>query len=62
MQSEALETAQIYEKLAIDRLRRMGISAADLEFKGARKMPGHHSSAGNFFSAADLGVDEFAIT
>ncbi|KAK4214514.1 COP9 signalosome complex subunit 1 [Rhypophila decipiens] len=37
MQREALETAQNYEKQAIDRLRRMGIAAADLEYKGQRR-------------------------
>lgn len=37
MQTEALEAAQSYERQAIDRLRRMGIAAADLEFKGQRK-------------------------
>ncbi|KAM7207339.1 hypothetical protein V8F20_002219 [Naviculisporaceae sp. PSN 640] len=36
MQTEALEAAQNYEKQAIDRLRRMGIAAADLEFKGRK--------------------------
>ncbi|KAK3313893.1 26S proteasome subunit RPN7-domain-containing protein [Apodospora peruviana] len=42
MQADALETARSYEKQAIDRLRRMSIAAADLEFKGQRRTGGMH--------------------
>lgn len=59
MQTEALEAAQNYEKQAIDRLRRMGIAAADLEFKGQRKggAGGNIIGAGQGFQN-DLGYDE----
>ncbi|KAK4137450.1 PCI-domain-containing protein [Trichocladium antarcticum] len=41
MQEAALKSAEDYERQALDRLRRMGISAADLELKGQKKMGGH---------------------
>lgn len=40
MQKKGLETAKLYETEAIERIRRMNISAADLEVKGTRKGPG----------------------
>lgn len=51
MQANALATARGYEKQAIERLRRMGIAAADLEVKGQRKIPGH-SGLGQALSAS----------
>lgn len=41
MQEAALKSAEDYERQALDRLWRMGISAADLELKGQKKMGGH---------------------
>ncbi|KAK3379452.1 26S proteasome subunit RPN7-domain-containing protein [Lasiosphaeria ovina] len=38
LQASALEKAQSYEKQAVDRLRRMGLAAADLELKGQKNM------------------------
>ncbi|KAK4456086.1 COP9 signalosome complex subunit 1 [Podospora aff. communis PSN243] len=43
LQASALKTAQNYEKQAIDRLRRMGLAAADLELKGPKKTLGHET-------------------
>ncbi|KAH6661391.1 26S proteasome subunit RPN7-domain-containing protein [Truncatella angustata] len=37
MQAKALEAAKLYEKEALERIRRMSIAAADLEVKGSRK-------------------------
>jgi len=51
MQANALATARGYEKQAIERLRRMGIAAADLEVKGQRKIPGQ-SGLGQAMSAS----------
>ncbi|KAK0621331.1 26S proteasome subunit RPN7-domain-containing protein [Bombardia bombarda] len=56
MQASALETAQKYEKLAIDRLRRLGIAAADLELKGSRKLGGH-----GLMASGDMVYDEAAL-
>lgn len=44
MQASALQTAQKYEKEALERIRRMGIAAAELEVRGTRK--GHGAGAG----------------
>jgi len=38
MQESALRAAENYEKQALERLRRMGLAAADLELKGGKKM------------------------
>ncbi|KAL2139600.1 hypothetical protein VTI28DRAFT_4941 [Corynascus sepedonium] len=38
MQDSALRAAEDYERQAIERLRRMGLAAADLELKGNKKM------------------------
>lgn len=51
MQETALRAAENYEKQAIDRLRRMGLAAADLELKGGRK-------AGQFSSQSDYMMEE----
>lgn len=40
MQDSALRAAENYEKQAIDRLRRMGLAAAELELKGGKKIGG----------------------
>ncbi len=49
MQESALRVAENYETQALDRLRRMGLAAADLELKGGKKMGGF---------ASDMMVDE----
>jgi COP9 signalosome complex subunit 1 len=41
MQEVALESAENYERQALDRLRRMGLAAADLELKGPKKLGAH---------------------
>jgi COP9 signalosome complex subunit 1 len=41
MQESALQAAENYERQALDRLRRIGLAAADLELKGPKKMGGH---------------------
>ncbi|KAH6624840.1 26S proteasome subunit RPN7-domain-containing protein [Chaetomium sp. MPI-SDFR-AT-0129] len=51
MQEAALRTAENYEKQALDRLRRMGLAAADLELKGGRK-------GGQFTSQSDYMMEE----
>ncbi|KAK4190035.1 COP9 signalosome complex subunit 1 [Podospora australis] len=55
MQAEALESAERYERQAIDQLRRMGIVAADLELRGGKKMGVHSLS---MVSDQGLGGDE----
>ncbi|KAL2271609.1 hypothetical protein VTJ83DRAFT_980 [Remersonia thermophila] len=40
MQAAALRTAEHYERQALDRLRRIGLAAADLELKGGKKLGG----------------------
>lgn len=50
MQESALRVAESYERQALDRLRRMGLAAAELELKGGKKL------GGGF--AGDLLVDE----
>jgi COP9 signalosome complex subunit 1 len=37
MQESALRTAEAYERLALDRLRRMGLAAAELELKSGKR-------------------------
>jgi COP9 signalosome complex subunit 1 len=49
MQDSALRVAENYETQALDRLRRMGLAAAELEFRGGKKL-------GAF--AGDMMVDE----
>ncbi|KAK3943014.1 COP9 signalosome complex subunit 1 [Diplogelasinospora grovesii] len=46
MQMEALEAAQDYERQAVERLRRMGLAAADLELKNPRKSTGKAVDSG----------------
>lgn len=53
MQAAALKAAENYEKQALDRLRRIGLAAADLELKGGRKLGG-----GAFLPQHDLMVEE----
>ncbi|KAK3898884.1 26S proteasome subunit RPN7-domain-containing protein [Staphylotrichum tortipilum] len=48
MQESALRAAENYERQALDRLRRMGLAAAELELKSGKKAPGF----------GDLMVDE----
>lgn len=50
MQESALRVTENYERQALDRLRRMGLAAAELELKGGKK-----TGAG---FAGDLLVDE----
>jgi COP9 signalosome complex subunit 1 len=51
MQESALRAAENYEKQALDRLRRMGIAAAELELKSGKKM-------GALANQGDLMVEE----
>lgn len=53
MQHAALQAAENYERQALDRLRRMGLAAADLELKGQRKLGGH-----GFASQPEFMVEE----
>lgn len=53
MQQSALKTAENYERQALDRLRRMGLTAADLELRGQKKMGGH-----GFASQPEFMVEE----
>jgi COP9 signalosome complex subunit 1 len=53
MQDSALQAAENYEKQALDRLRRMGLAAADLELKGSKKLGPH-----GFASQSDLLMEE----
>ncbi|GAB1320473.1 hypothetical protein MFIFM68171_10683 [Madurella fahalii] len=56
MQQSALKTAENYEKQALDRLRRMGLAAADLELRGQKKMGGHgFASQPEFMAEETLG-------
>lgn len=48
MQISTLQTAKNYEKESLERIRRMGIVAADLEIKGVRKGPNAGASVQNF--------------
>jgi COP9 signalosome complex subunit 1 len=54
MQESALRAAENYEKQALDRLRQMGLAAADLELKGGKKM-GAFASQGDFMVEETLG-------
>ena len=51
MQDSALKAAENYEKQALDRLRRMGLAAADLELKGGKK-------TGIFAGQSDFMIEE----
>lgn len=51
MQNSALRMAEDYEKQGLDRLRRMGLAAADLELKTGKK-------PGLFASQSDLMLEE----
>ncbi|KAL1842720.1 hypothetical protein VTJ49DRAFT_4358 [Mycothermus thermophilus] len=51
MQAAALKAAENYERQALDRLRRIGLAAADLELKGGKKM-------GGFAAQHDFMVEE----
>jgi COP9 signalosome complex subunit 1 len=51
MQGSALRAAEDYEKQALDRLRRMGLAAAELELKGGKK-------SGIFAGQSDLMMEE----
>ncbi|KAK4043972.1 26S proteasome subunit RPN7-domain-containing protein [Parachaetomium inaequale] len=51
MQDSALRAAENYEKQALDRLRRMGLAAAELELKGGKKM-------GIFAGQSDFMIEE----
>ncbi|KXX78020.1 COP9 signalosome complex subunit 1 [Madurella mycetomatis] len=53
MQQSALQMAENYERQALDRLRRMGLTAADLELRGQKKMGGH-----GFASQPEFMVEE----
>ncbi|AEO69234.1 uncharacterized protein THITE_134572 [Thermothielavioides terrestris NRRL 8126] len=53
MQDSVLQAAENYEKQALDRLRRMGLAAADLELKGSKKLGPH-----GFASQSDLLMEE----
>lgn len=54
MQESALRAAENYEKQALDRLRQMGLAAADLELKGGKKT-GAFASQGDFMIEETLG-------
>jgi COP9 signalosome complex subunit 1 len=54
MQHSALQAAENYERQALDRLRRMGLAAADLELKGGKKS-GLHGFQGDFLMEETLG-------
>ncbi|KAK4157947.1 26S proteasome subunit RPN7-domain-containing protein [Chaetomidium leptoderma] len=54
MQDSALRAAENYERQALDRLRRMGLAAADLELKGGKKLGGL-GNQGDFMIEETLG-------
>jgi COP9 signalosome complex subunit 1 len=57
LQASALKTAQNYEKQAINKLRRMGLAAADLELKLPRKSNQHVlESNGLLYDDPTLGI------
>ncbi|KAK4123436.1 PCI-domain-containing protein [Parathielavia appendiculata] len=54
MQYSALRAAENYEKQALDRLRRMGLAAAELELKGGKKMGAFPSNQADFMIEESL--------
>lgn len=54
MQDAALRAAEEYERQALERLRRMGLAAADLELRSAKK-PSLFSSQGELMVEETLG-------